>query len=751
MLKNRLICFIIIMTSIYSPIRSVLGYRLETSYRNPHRRFGAVYRSSYYTEGNHSNTLFGDILYVSGWSANGWLALDVSDPFRPRKVGWYEDSANIDRATHLSISQYGYGYCSSERANTITAIDLADPARMRTVASYCNHQLMNTPVASVVDEDVFYLYVIARGPYESVPGSTTRTTGDALLAFDIGMSGPESLTLRGYVQDHTYLRGPRHAIYNPDTNEVACACIFGKMVSVWNVYDPTNITLSYHIDLSGIPMSPHSLAWVPGTEYAIVVGGSSIASLNMNALGYGPIGSIASATGLNAAYSVAVKDGYAYIANRYGHSVTVYDVSEIDDLKYVTTVTDSDILGDAYYVTADPTRDVVYVSSFTGDAQVMLDVSDPTDLSLAGQRNFRPITINHDKLKTEREVKPVNRIRSMRSPGPSTHRLSRLTNGGNIETEFRPVEQWDMIRLALQSENLGTIRLTSGKVLYDSIVALDGTDFMALGVEAGQWIRVSGPELWEVNIVPKRVSSVSTDTIWIEGNYIPAGHLEIPLTIERNHIKEGLFSGLSMELERHYQDAGEYLWMPGQMVERWDLNFGVRAGSLMSTFRITGAGGYPLGVSQGVDWEDYTDEAVFGSKHILDLTFGGVSLLDRVTSFRVSVENSLDWHWTRSDPRPSGVKRVAESRIEGSISVYYDDHKALSEIIEGKAGELILTMQNAAQSFVSIYMPSVTAKVDPSPEGAGRAGEISYGWKLLTDASAGYRIAADMLGPITEV
>lgn len=729
---------LVIMTTVYTPTRSVIGYRLEPSYRHAPRRFVGVYQSDYYCGGNHAHVLDGDYLYVSGWSANGWLALDVSDPYNMRKVGWVEDSEHIDRATHLSIGGHGIGYCTSERADSLVAIDIGDPTNMMTVGFYQNHGIMNTPVASVCDENNNWVFVIARGEYESPPGSTERTTGDALLAFDI--DNPETPVLRSYIQDHTYLRGPRDLIWNEDTYEVVCACLFGGMISGFDVSAPeTGVTRTFSVDLTGISLYPHSICKISGSTNVAVVGGTTLAVVNVEETP-GIVGYITDATHMNAAYSVAVKGGYAYVANRYRDSVAVYDISTPASPSYVTELVDSDNLEDAYYITTDLYRDYVYVSSYTSNTQVILDVSDPSDISIAGPKKIRPMTVITDELESKKTSHESRRITSMSRPGPSAVRTGQHISSGKEEMEFRPVEQWEWIQTALQAEAQNTaISLTSATITATRIYDYNG-NFIANGIVVGQWVRLQGAAVDAANTDPVLVTAVTSNTITVDATLTPQSGIVCSLT--RNHVQDGNCDKLSIELERFYGDSGDYMWFPGQIIKRWDFVLGTRAGAIQSTFTLEGAGAYPLATSQGLTWYDWTAEEVVGSKHVLDLEFNGSSLLGQFSGFSLFVENKLEWVWEHEDERPVGFRRSGEMRVGGTVSAYHDGYASIASILAGPSGSLRLTAQNG--NFFALNLPNVTARLTGGPEGSGRGDFRTYRWDLTTDSSGGYMIGMDL-------
>lgn len=322
-------------------------------------------------EGTHSHVFQGNTVWVSGWAHDGFVALRPDQTGKFQRVGWYSDPEVIDRATHMSIDERGIGYIASERADSLTSVDLNDVSCPKTLGSWQDADLFDCPVASVTLGK--YCLAIARGPWQDFPGQIERKTGDALLVFDT--KDPMQIGPVGVLQDHEFLAGPRDILLDPDGCHVLVAAYFSKSLVRIDITDPIAPVLVDWVSTASIGCSPHSLDWV--TKDVVAFCGNNTLGLADFSGTPRLLGSFTGHEWVNGAYSVAVTREHAVVASRNGNCVSLFDLKDLSKPEPVWKLRDDQLLAGAYYITVSKDGSFAYANGYGGNSFAVIDLKLP--------------------------------------------------------------------------------------------------------------------------------------------------------------------------------------------------------------------------------------------------------------------------------------------------------------------------------------------------------------------------------------
>jgi len=266
-----------------------------------------------YTGANLNNaksvTINGNYAYVASSDADSLTVIDISNPASLSEVGSI-NNANLDTAYSVAV-EGNYAYVASLVADSLTVIDISNPASLSETDSISN---ANLDGASSVVVSGNYAFVASQ-----VSGSLTV----------IDISNPASLS-------------EVDSISNGNLNGASGVMVDGNYAYVASLISDS-LTV---IDIS----NPASLS---------------------------EVGSISNGN-LNRATGVTVEGNYAYVASDLANSLTVIDISNPASLSEVGSISNANLIGASGVMVEG---DYAYVTSNAASTFTVIDISNPASLS----------------------------------------------------------------------------------------------------------------------------------------------------------------------------------------------------------------------------------------------------------------------------------------------------------------------------------------------------------------------------------
>jgi hypothetical protein len=702
-----------------SPFTSVLRYGIQPDWgRMPSGEYVSMYSSPFYADGSHSNVVIDNIAYVSAWANNGWTLLDIANPGQPEVIGFVSGD-EWDRATHLSVDiDRGLLYSVSERGDSFVITDVSLPTSPFVVASFQDSVNFETPVACAHVGN--YCLAIARGD---------ETTG-ILYVFDC--STPEAFSIAYRLEDAVNLLNCRDIAISADGNTAYIACR-SKLLAIVNITNKSLPAVIDVIDLSSINCGAHSVD-VIDSDYVAVCGTNTFAILNVTT---GAItGSYTNSTNLNAAYSVATHGDYAYVASRWGHSLTVIDISNYAAPAYVTKYANSDVIGDAYYVTVSDDGNYAYVSGYSSDSFVIFDISNPALLGKTRSNALKPLRAIRDRYTGSRNTPPQRRI-TRRSAVYSSIPAAK-TSEGTVNFEYAPGEYKELAAAALGSSVVSVDYTTPFSAqLVNSTLTATGADFDALGIYPGQWLGISGSGVDPSNTGVFQVASVDGDDIVFDHSFTL--QTSIPsVNLYGYSMRDGV-TEWPLLLEREFGTNPDYLLFKDNAVSRLELTFPPSGASSGSISFIGGEYAYDS-ASIG-EHDPFSVEIPLSNGEFTSFEIGGVAAC--LISLDLSVRN--DWKRNYTNHNIASNKLTLKERtITGKFTLHFDTLAQAASFADSEVTR-ISCRYDGDSTFV-LYCPKVTLKA-PTIQGVERgwAIELNAEFEAQIDDTLNYSIQMDVI------
>jgi len=280
----------------------------------------------------------GKYAYVTSEDNNSMSIIDISDPANPVEVSYINDDFNGGPASYMSspravhvAGKYAYVACNYD--DGLTIIDISNPSNPVEVGNINNAE--EPTMARLVD-------VYISGKYAYVVGSDSN----GMTIIDI--SDPTDPVYTGHVNDSefggtaTTLENPRNVYVQGDFAYVASYADQG--LSIINISDPTNPT--------------------------------EVGQINSSTEG--------TATALDGAWDVHVSGKYAYVTSSWDNSTSIINISDPTNPTEVGVITDSEYGGGTASTLRGASRIQVsgkyaYVTAYYDSGISVIDISDPTD------------------------------------------------------------------------------------------------------------------------------------------------------------------------------------------------------------------------------------------------------------------------------------------------------------------------------------------------------------------------------------
>ena len=306
----------------------------------------------------------GKYAYVTGANSNSLAIVDISNPANPVLAGSLIDATNMNFAQVVYVSGK-YAYVTGNSSDSLAIVDVSDPTNPTLVGSLIDATNMGSPQG---------LYVSGKYAY------VTGTNSDSLAIVDV--SDPSSPTLTGSLIDATNLNNPRSvhvagnyayvaagtsdALAIVDVSDPASPFLVDVLIDSTNMDNVNEVFVSGKyayvtaatsdslavVDISGIDVPSASIGSVQTsmlsvTENAVIAGDLYSMGLSVGPhgiLSQGPlaiaddlrtvpgaasiVGVVIDATNLNSAHDVYVSGNYAYVAADVADRLTIIDVSD---------------------------------------------------------------------------------------------------------------------------------------------------------------------------------------------------------------------------------------------------------------------------------------------------------------------------------------------------------------------------------------------------------------------------------------
>lgn len=292
----------------------------------------------------------------------GGIGQSIKD--NPTVSGQVIDATNLNGAYGVHVSG-GYAYVASLTGNSLTVVDIVDPASPTVLGQVIDGTNLNGAYG-----------VHASGGYAYV----TSFTGDSLAVVDV--SDPSSPSVIGQVIDGTNLNGARGM--HSSGNYVYVACKDGNSLTVVNVSDPTSPSVAGQV-IDGTNLNgPRSTKASGNYAYVACETGDSLTVVDISdPTSPSVVGQIIDSTNLNGPYDVSISGNYAYVTCLVGNSLTVVDISDPTSPSVAGQVIDGTNLNGAIDVSISGTY--AYVTGNSGNSLTVVDISDHSALSVVGK------------------------------------------------------------------------------------------------------------------------------------------------------------------------------------------------------------------------------------------------------------------------------------------------------------------------------------------------------------------------------
>ena len=355
---------------------------------NPNRAIGKVVY-------NADNNLF------QGCTARGWLALHhevaLSSGGGPFTQTGTVTSSDLGWAHGVVVSG-SYAYVASALSDSLTVIDVSDPAGPVQVGTITNAQLAGTYDVAL-SGDYAYLasatsdrlnVIDVSNPFAPVQVGTVTST-DLNSARAVAVSGPYAYVASAFsdsltVVDVSVPANPVQTgtVSTPDLDNARGVAVSGSYAYV-AAFNSDSLTV---IDISN-PFAPVQVGTVTSPDLdgarSVAVAGNyayaaSSASAGLTVIDVSDPANPAQvgAIGFGNARAVAISGSYAYVADYSGDSLTAVDVSDPANPVQVETITSPDLNGAHGVAVSDNTA---YVTGWIANSLTVIDLGSGVDCS----------------------------------------------------------------------------------------------------------------------------------------------------------------------------------------------------------------------------------------------------------------------------------------------------------------------------------------------------------------------------------
>jgi hypothetical protein len=275
--------------------------------------------SAFHTiDGASSVKVAGHYAYVAGYLANTLTVLDVSDPAHMVELG---SVTSLSMSGATGVDEVGnYAYVTSKNTHSLTIVDVSTPTQPTVVGTVQDTNRLNG--AYTVQVVGNYAYVAAQG---CVPQGCTAAGGNALTIVDV--SDPTQPHVVGTVTDPVATKHLDSVVVK-GTKAYGVA-FYSSTFTVFDVSDPTHPKI-LGSTTNATTLNHGSDVDVQG-NYAYVVNQNNPGRLTVvdisNPASPTVRGSVSSSSALNNAYALQVSGSYAYVAARNNNALTVVNIS----------------------------------------------------------------------------------------------------------------------------------------------------------------------------------------------------------------------------------------------------------------------------------------------------------------------------------------------------------------------------------------------------------------------------------------
>ncbi len=318
----------------------------------------------------------------------------------PITTGSFSDATTLSGATSVATSGT-WGYVTTSFPGRLTAVDLLDPTHPVFAGQ---SPVANSLIASTtVNIAGGYAYVVSKnrnGPNGS--GSNDDGTGNSLTILDI-TSDPAHPSIVGSIRDPIALFGAYGIAVSGHYAFVAAqGCLSGQpcpntsvgdSFAVVDVANPANPTIVATLRNSSLPAPwagslalQHATAVSISGNYAYVTASYSdrLTVIDIsNPFNPTIVASLHDATQLNFDVDVAVRNGFAYVADQSSSGrFAVVDVSNPANPHIVGSVVNKTMLSGSYRIRLR--GNFAYISAVNTNSVSVIDISDPTNPRFVG-------------------------------------------------------------------------------------------------------------------------------------------------------------------------------------------------------------------------------------------------------------------------------------------------------------------------------------------------------------------------------
>lgn len=272
------------------------------------------------------------------------------------------------------------------------------------------------------------------------------------------------------------------------------------------------------------------------------------------------------------------------------------------------------------------------------------------------------------------------------------------------------------------------------------------TDFLALGIKAGQWIRVSGFTTADgANNGFYRVTSVAWNRLGVSP--VPAvdeGGFQRTITLSGSMLRNGTTES-SFTLEKAFSDVGKFIAFTGMVANTLSLDIEtgqVLRGSASFMGKTATIGDTTVGT--GVPVAATTNDVMNAVGNIGEVREAGVLLGGTaLRSLSIRVANGL-----RGIQAVGSLGNVdigaGRCTVTGSVSVYFTDGAWYQKYLAGAATSLSFRVQDAGGNSYIVTLPKVKLTAGRVQAGGNdRDVMADFDFQALSDPQSGCTIQID--------
>ena len=284
---------------------------------------------------------------------------------------------------------------------------------------------------------------------------------------------------------------------------------------------------------------------------------------------------------------------------------------------------------------------------------------------------------------------------------------------------------------------------TIAAVQSDNSYTDSGDGFVAAGIKAGQWLKVSGFATAGNNGFC-RVASVAVGKIVVTGLTLTNESATPSVTPKGHRLINGA-TMTSFTIEKLFNDITQFVALTGMVPGSLSLN--VAAGEIVTgtmSFMGKDAAVAQATVGTGTAVVATTTEVLNAVSNVASIREGGAVLSGTFArSLSIAVENNL------RGKKAIGVLGNAaiglgRCNVSGTIEIYFEDETMLEKYYENTASSIDFRLADEAGNTYIISLPNVEfSSGDPVTPGADQDVMLSMNYTALRDSVSGATIQID--------